>query len=192
MKKIWLIALVVFSFASTSLAQSVKGGVKIGADLVKIDGKSFKEQFAFGYQVGGFVEFNVNRKFSIQPEVLFSQVSLDTSNSFSDIYAFESLTKIKLSYIKIPLMFNYKANEFVSLQIGPQYGILIDQNISLLSNGKKAFKQGDFSLLGGMQLNISRFIVYGRYGIGLSELNDIDNRDKWKNQTIQLGLGMRF
>lgn len=201
MKKITLLLIAVFFSALVLPAQvinvskmvpKVSGGVKVGADLMKLDGKSFKEQFAFGYQVGGFAAFRISKKISVQPEVLFSQVNLDTSSSFSDIYQFENLSKIKLSYIKIPLLFNYHANEFVAVQVGPQYGILINQNISLLSNGKKAFKQGDFSILGGLQLSISKFILYGRYGIGLNDLNDIDNQDQWKNQTIQVGLGMRF
>jgi hypothetical protein len=44
-------------------------------------------------------------------------------------------------------------------------------------------------MLGGLQLNISKLKIYGRYAVGLSNINDIDNQDKWKNQTIQLGVG---
>ena len=31
-------------------------GVKAGANITKVDGKSFKEQFEYGYNVGGFAE----------------------------------------------------------------------------------------------------------------------------------------
>ena len=31
-------------------------GAKAGANITKIDGKSFKDQFKYGYHVGGFVE----------------------------------------------------------------------------------------------------------------------------------------
>jgi hypothetical protein len=66
----------------------------------------------------------------------------------------------------------------------------MDQNVTLVQNGKEAFKKGDFSMLGGVQLKFSSFRVYGRYALGLSNLNDIDNKDKWKSQGFQLGVGL--
>lgn len=167
-------------------------GVKGGADLLKLDSRSFKEAFAFGYQVGAFAEVSLGQKWGIQPEVLFGQVNLDTSNNFRDLYQFNNISKVELTSLKIPLMLNYKPNPFVTLQAGPQYSILMDQNLSLVENGRDAFSKGNFSLHGGLQLNISKLILYGRYGVGLSNLNDIDNREKWKNQTIQIGAGFRF
>ena len=68
----------------------------------------------------------------------------------------------------------------------------MNKDNTVLQNGKQAFKNGDFSMLAGIQLNISKVRLYGRYAIGLSELNDIDNQDKWKSQTIQLGLALIF
>jgi hypothetical protein len=47
-------------------------------------------------------------------------------------------------------------------------------------------------MIGGLQLNLSRLRVYGRYNIGLTNINDIDEKDKWKNQQIQLGLGVKL
>ena len=47
-------------------------------------------------------------------------------------------------------------------------------------------------MLAGIQINISRIRLYGRYTIGLNNLNDIDNRDKWKSQTIHAGMGLHF
>ncbi|MFT3702407.1 MAG: hypothetical protein QM802_08560 [Agriterribacter sp.] len=59
----------------------------------------------------------------------------------------------------------------------------------LLDNGKDAFSNGDFAMVGGAQINILRLRIYGRYNIGLSNINDIDDQDKWKNQAIQVGVG---
>ncbi len=81
-------------------------------------------------------------------------------------------------------------NKFVSLQAGPQYGILIDQDKNLLKNGSDAFSNGEFSLLGGVQLNISKIRLYGRYVVGLNNINEIDEKDKWKSQTVHLGVGI--
>ncbi len=178
-------------FATSSFAQG-KFGIKGGADLYKIDGKAFKDQFSFGYQVGAFAEISLSKQFSLQPEVLFGQNTVDTSSNFSDIYGFDELSKVKLTYIKIPLMLNYKLNDAIYLQAGPQYSILMDQNINLVNNGKAAFKKGNLTLLGGLQINISSIILYGRYGIGLENLNDIDNKDRWKSQSVQIGVGYKF
>jgi hypothetical protein len=58
-----------------------------------------------------------------------------------------------------------------------------------LENGKQAFQNGDFSLLGGAQINVSKLRFTGRYVVGLNNINDIDNRDEWKSQAFQLSVG---
>jgi hypothetical protein len=190
MKQKTLTLAMIFMIATTSVfSQSLKFGIKAGADINKITGKSFKEQFTFGYHAGAFAEIGLTSRFGIQPEVLFSQVSADTSSDFNDLYKLNNVSKVKLSYLKIPLLLNYKPNNFVSLQLGPQFGILLDQNTSIIQNGKDAFNKGDLSMLGGIQLNISKIRLYGRYAVGLNNIRDIDNSDKWKNQTVHLGVG---
>ncbi len=176
--------------AMAASAQHFKIGVKAGADLHKIDGQSFKDQFSYGYHLGGFADIGLTEKWGIQPELLFSQVNVDTSSSFSSVYKFDNVSKVQLKYLKIPLLLNFSPNPFVTLQAGPQFGIMMDKDKNLVQNGKSAFSNGDFSMLGGLQLNISKIRLYGRYAIGLSNVNDIDNREKWRNQNIQLGIGL--
>ncbi len=190
-QKVILIAIIVFTFFNVS-AQGFKFGVKGGADVHKLSGASFKDQFSFGYHAGLFADIGLTSKFGIQPELYFSQVNLDTSNQFSTVYQFNNVSDVKLSYLNIPVLFNYYANSIVTLQAGPQYGILIDKNKNLLNNGKEAFKSGDFSMLAGLQLKISKIRLYGRYVVGLNNINDIDNREKWKNQTVHVGLGLNL
>jgi hypothetical protein len=193
MKKIiFPLAIFMVMTASTAYSQSFKFGIKVGTDIKKLSGKSFDDQFSYGYHVGAFTELGLTSRFGIQPEVYFSQVNIDTSGHFSDIHNFNQITKVQLKYISIPILLSYKPNKFISLQAGPQFGILMDKSNTVLQNGKDAFKKGDFSMLAGIQLNISKIRLYGRYGVGLSNLNDIDNQDKWKSQTIQLGLGIAF
>lgn len=187
-----ILSLCLISFAVYAQAQKFELGIKAGVDIHKIEGRSFDEQFAYGYQVGAFAAVPLSDRFAIQPEVIFSQVNIDTSNDISSTYDFNNLDKVKLKYFKIPLLLNYSPNKFVSLQAGPQFGILLDDNSTLLENGESAFKKGDFSMIAGLQLNISSIKIYGRYGIGLNNINDIDNQEKWKNQNIQLGVGFKF
>jgi hypothetical protein len=62
----------------------------------------------------------------------------------------------------------------------------------LLKNGQQAFKSGDFSMLGGVQLNLGGLRLGGRYQVGLNNLNDIDNSNKWKNQGFQVYAGVKL
>jgi len=190
--KILLLAAILTLGTINSFAQGFKIGIKGGADIHKIDGRSFDDQFAYGYHLGGFAEIPLSTKFGIQPEVLFSSVNVDTSDNYSSVYNFNNVSSVKLSYLKIPLLLNFNPNKFVSLQAGPQFGVLLDNNKNIFENGQQAFKSGDFSMLAGIQLNISKIKLYGRYAVGLSNINDIDDREKWKNQNIQLGVGLSF
>ena len=175
---------------STSFSQGLNFGIKGGASINKITGKSFKDEFTYGYHLGGFVTIGLGKKFSVQPEVLFNQVNTDTSSNFSSVYHFNRINDIKLKYLTIPILLNYNVSNLLALQAGPQFGILIDQNKNLLQNGGDAFKNGDFSMVGGLQLSLLKFRIYGRYVIGLSDINNISNQEKWKGQSIQLGVGI--
>lgn len=185
-----ILSLALLTIISTSaLAQKIHVGFKGGASINKLTGKSFKEEFSFGYHLGGFVEIGLGKKFGIQPEILFSQTNVDTSNTFSSVYQFKRLDKVQLKYLSFPILLNIKPAKILTLQVGPQFGILTNKSYTLLQNGKQAFKGGDLSMLGGVQLNIKHLNIYGRYAVGLSNINDIDNKEKWKNQSIQLGIG---
>lgn len=188
--KLFTLVLVTFIFSAANAQFHL--GIKGGANINKLTGKSFKDEFSFGYHLGGFAEIGLGNKFAIQPEVLFSQFRQDTTSQFNAIYKniFTSdQSKVKLNYLSIPILLNYKASNFLSLQLGPQFGILMDQNKNLVQNGKEAFKN-DFSMLGGVQLKFASFRIYGRYALGLNNINDIDNKDKWKSQSFQVGVGL--
>ena len=188
--KLLTLAITVLIF-SAAHSQSFHVGIKGGANISKLTGKSFSEEFGYGYHLGGFAEIGLSEKFTIQPEVLFNEYQQDTASEFNAVYNLKSnLSHIKLNYLTIPILLNYNASKLLSLQLGPQFGILMDQNVSVVENGKDAFKNGNFSMLGGVQLKFSGFRVYGRYALGLTNLNDIDEKDKWKSQGFQIGVGL--
>lgn len=185
-----LLILAIFSILSTAaFSQKLNIGFKGGANINKITGKSFSDEFSYGYHLGGFVSIGLGNKFAIQPEVLFNQVNVDTSSQFSEVYKFNQVDKVKLKYLSIPILLNFKPVKFITLQAGPQFGILMNKSNTLVENGRNAFKSGDFSMLGGVQVNISHLKIYGRYAVGLNNLNDIDNKEEWKSQSIQVGIG---
>lgn len=168
-------------------------GAKAGANITKVDGKSFKDEFRYGYHLGGFMEIRLSNKLVLQPEVLWNQYATTVDSSFSNVYhnVFDGNSHIKLNYISVPVVLNYKLiGSFLSLQAGPQFGILVDQSRTVLQNGADAFKKGDFSMLAGVQLKILNVRVNGRYAIGLNNISDITNDNKWKSQGFQLSAGI--
>ncbi|HEU4471349.1 MAG TPA: porin family protein [Flavisolibacter sp.] len=179
-------------FAQAAMAQ-FRLGIKGGANITKIEGKAFREEFKYGYHLGGFAEIGLGGRLSIQPEVLFNQFQTTADTSFRNVYEnavnFSNYRDVKLNYLSIPLMLNYKVGSLLTLQAGPQFGILIDQSKNLLENGEEAFKNGDFSLAGGAVITISKLRLTGRYFAGLSNVSDISDQNKWKNQGFQLSVG---
>lgn len=170
-------------------------GIKAGANINKVEGKTFKEEFNYGYHLGGFARIDLGEKFGLQPEVLFNQYQTKTSSNPADIWenAGSDVTnkRVKLNYLSIPIMLNYKLiGNFLSLQAGPQFGVLLNNDETLVRNGQNAFKSGDFSLAAGAQIKILKAVASARYVVGLNDISDIDNQDKWKNQAIQLSLGL--
>jgi hypothetical protein len=179
-------------FAQAALAQ-FHLGIKGGANITKVDGKAFRDEFKYGYHLGGFAEIGLGGKFAIQPEVLFNQYQTRVDSSFKNVYensvTFSNYKDVTLNYLTIPIMLNYKLGKLMTLQAGPQFGVLIDGNKNLLQNGQEAFKNGDFSLAGGAVINISKLRLTGRYFVGLANVSDISDQNKWKNQGFQLSLG---
>lgn len=180
--------------ATTGYGQGFHLGIKGGANLNKIDGKAFKEEFSYGYNAGLFAEIGFSQKWGIQPELLWNQSATRTSTEFRELYndGIGELKDVKLNYLSIPLLLSYTPAKLLSFQAGPQFGMLINTNEDLLTNGRNAFKSGEFSLLGGLQLNLGSARIGGRYVIGLTDLNDIDNRDEWRNQGFQIYAGFRI
>lgn len=195
MKRVFMSLAAILVFAMAVQAQGFKLGVKLGTNLNKIEGQSFKESFDLSYHAGGFAEIDFNKKFGIQPEVLWNQTSGRRSD-FNTLYPTATnpngAEKFKLDYLSIPILLRYNVGNILTLHLGPQFGILLRDDRTLLQSGESAFKSGDFSMVGGAQLNFSVLRIYGRYNVGLQNINDIDNKDKWTNQQIQLGLGLRF
>ena len=182
-----------FLFFSGAAMAQFNIGVKGGVNISKVDDKAFRDEFTYGYHLGGFAEINLGKRWKLQPEVLWNQVNTRADTAFRNIYQnaldFSNYRDVKLNYLSIPVLLNYKLGNVLSLQAGPQFGILMNQDKTLLENGKEAFSKGDFSMLGGVQLNVSKLRLSGRYFVGLNNISEIDDQNKWKNQGFQISAG---
>jgi len=190
-KLLALLSLVLFTQAAMAQFHL---GVKGGVNITKVEGKAFKDEFRYGYHLGGFAEIGLGGKLGIQPEVLWSQNQTRVDSSFSDVYEnslqISNYQDVTLNYLSIPVLLNYKLGSLMTLQAGPQFGILVDQSKTLLQNGQEAFKKGDFSLVGGAQIHIAKIRLQGRYFVGLNNISDVGDQNKWNNQGFQLSLGL--
>lgn len=189
-KKFLLIVAVLFSMSTAGMvAQDFQLGAKFGANVFKVGGKAFDEQFRFGYHLGAFAMVGLGEKWGIQPELLWSSVNTRVGTSLDTLYSFNNVSDITLDYLSIPVIFTYSPSELISLHAGPQFGILINPNETTLKNGSNAFTSGDLSFLLGGQVNLGPFKAGLRYVIGLNNINDISDQDKWSNQGFQIYVG---
>lgn len=198
-RKLTLLAVLLCLFAGATYAQGVKLGVKAGANMYKIDGQGYSQGYNLGYHLGGFLQLNLSDKFGIQPEVIFSEANTRTATNFKDTYKeFDTAWNnhdIRLNYLSIPILANIAllGSKRLKLQVGPQFSILMNKNQTLVNNGKAAFKNGDFSMIGGLWLDLPLGLnVDARYIVGLSNVSDLTESNKWRNQAIQLGVGFSF
>lgn len=192
MKKIIASAIFLIALSGIANAQRFTIGGKAGANLTKITGKAFKEEYNLGYHLGLFSEIDLSSKWGIQPEVIWNQVNAHRASGTDPILNnWQTNTgDIQLKYLTIPILLRYNVGSLVTLHLGPQFGIMTSKDKTLWNNGKEAFKSGDFSMAGGLQVNLKMLRVYGRYNVGLSNISDVDNQDKWKSQQLQVGVGL--
>lgn len=185
-----IIALMLLTTAT--YAQEFHIGAKAGANLGKIAGGAYKDNFKLGYQIGGFLEFDFTDKWGLQGEVLFNQSNTEIRNSYKQVWD-EKFNKNKtLDYVSVPVLLKYNPNEFLSLHAGPQFSFLTNSEDSTWENGKKLFKDMDFSIVAGLEVKIlNPLYVYGRYAWGYSDINKALS-EKATLQQIQIGVGLRF
>lgn len=195
-KMIFLSLALVMIAVVHSQAQGFHLGVKAGANIVKMDGQSFDQSFRFGYNVGAFAELNFTPQWGIQPEVMWNQTNYRTGDHFGDIFPGNSNdVSGKLNYLSIPILLSFSPVKVISIQAGPQFGILMSGDQNLAQNGQNAFKKGDFSLVGGAQLNLAGFKLGARYVLGLTDIDNLGNgtiQETWKNKGYQLYAGFRI
>ncbi len=173
-------------------------GAKAGVNINKITGQSYKQGYNYNYQLGGFMQFNFSKRFGVQPEVNFVQTSSEFSNDpndiYDDIFRDGSQKESKLSYLEVPVLLNINVGESkrVKLQVGPAFGGLLKQTVDSLKSNGNIYKNAEWSAIGGLWVQLP-FINFGaRYKLGLTNINAIDDKQTWKNQSIQIFVGVTF
>ena len=200
MKKLCIVAVIaIFSFASVN-AQNVRFGAKAGVNLAAINGDETDDfDMRTSFHVGAVVEIPISDKFSVQPELLYSSQGAESELSE---YEITGKLKFKLDYLNIPIMMKYYVIEGLSLEAGPQIGILLDANAEIEvgdeseeQDMKDEMKGIDFGLNAGVGYQLENGLNFSaRYNFGLANINDTEEADDFKlhNGVIQFSVGFFF
>lgn len=171
--------------AGTSTAQHVNVGIKAGLNLYSIHNDNSSEyDMKTGFHAGLIGHIHLARQFALQPELVYSAQGAKYTAAGVD-------TKLNLSYINVPVMFQYMFDNGFRLQAGPQVGFLISGKAET-DNSKTDIKDNlntvDFALGAGVgYVAPSGFGVDARYNLGLSDINE-NSPVKSTNRGVQLGV----
>jgi hypothetical protein len=185
MKKLILSVLIASCATFAAKAQDVKFGVKGGlnvASLTDVDDGTSK----ISGHIGGFANFKFTN-WAIQPELLFSGQGARYDMPGDD-------GRFALSYINIPVVFQYYFIPQFYAEAGPQMGFLLSArnkigDISI--DVKDDFKTVDIGSVIGVGYNFPMNIgVYARYNFGFTDL--VDGGSDPRNSVFQLGVSYTF
>ncbi|MFL9845952.1 porin family protein [Flavobacterium rhizosphaerae] len=113
-------------------AQNLTFGIKAGANGSDVINNHPDNGFKVGLHFGGVAELHLGEKFSLQPELLFSQQGCNNTEWYinDDLeYVEEEFTWI-LNYVNLPVMVKYYVFENMSIEAGPQVGYLVKTEIT--------------------------------------------------------------
>lgn len=195
-RNLFLLAIITL-FNLSAKAQKINYGLTLGANISKIKGTGIQNNYTAGWFAGGFARIPLQDKWDLQPELIYNTVNSNSNSEFIDAYNINgnpnASSQIKLNYISLPVLIDYKVSKLFTIDAGPQYSFLVYDNENLLLGSKaNAFKDSDLGIVGGVQLNLNNVRFFASYVWGLTNTNNIDNRYKWYSRQAQLGLAFNL
>ncbi|MCX6257436.1 MAG: porin family protein [Bacteroidia bacterium] len=179
-------------------------GFKMGVNYSNVydtKGDAFNTDPKIGFATGTFIAIPIGRFLGIQPEILFSQKGFrGTGVILGSTYDLTRTT----SYIDVPLLFSVKPVGFLTLLAGPQYSYLLKQKDVFANASTSIVQEQEFEndnirrntlcFLGGLDLNIFRFVLSGRVGWDIlnNNGNGTSTTPRYKNVWYQFTLGFRL
>lgn len=179
MKKNIIIALLLLCCLSgTAVAQDVSFAGKFGFNISTIGGSDIDESSAlFGIHIGGLAEIPLQDDLYFQPEALISMQGADVGTA-----------NLNLTYLQFPLMGKYLITEDISIEAGPQIGVLLgDNSEDFLYVNTNSFDFA-FGVGAGYRLNDAIYFQ-ARHTFGLSKV--IDDA-KTRNGVFQISASYFF
>lgn len=190
-----IICLSLIIIFSNVFSQETGFGIKGGINLTSLNVEDPEASYdsRTGFHAGVFLRGKFD-KVGIQPEILFFTQNGDIRSSVFGT-AQESFT-----YLSIPLMLKFYPIGGLNLQVGPQFGFLIDgerKYDTFLGSGtediKDHYKSGDISvsLGGGYDFGFGLGLDV-RYNLGIKDINNAANGEPVKSRVFLISLGWNF
>jgi hypothetical protein len=189
MKKLILAVVAVMAFGTTN-AQNAKFGLKAGLNFATWT--DAEAQNRTGLHIGGLVDINISKKFSIQPELLYSV------QGYKLTYNGTAIT-VTMNYLNIPVTAKIKTGDKFNIELGPQFGILLDATGIAGNNPSvdiiRLFKTLDVGINLGASYDIDKnsFLAF-RYNIGVGGLakNLQSGQTDSNHRVISISYGYKF
>lgn len=175
-KKVFTIVILLGIILITK-AQENYFGLKGGLNLVTLNGNNNLLNYRPAFHLGFALELGISNNFSIQPELMYSE----QGNSLS----------LKYDYLNLPIMAKYYLSEGLSLELGPQLGVLLSAKSEFNDAESENVKKTDFGVNIGLGYKIGNsFNIGTRYNIGLSNIKkEVGYYGKVRNGVIQFFIG---
>lgn len=187
MKKfLTFISTFVFFFKFTLVAQEFKAGLLGGITTTQVSGDGLAGFDKAGITLGGYVERNMSKAFSLAFEINYIQKGSRSSVDPNSNYFY----RMRLSYIEIPLTIHLHFKNKISFGTGPSVATLIsssEADVFGVYPNTLPFKKIDISGLAdaGFLLS-SKTSVHIRYSQSLLPIRSLDDV-AYTNAVIQGG-----
>ncbi len=203
MKKLFLSALAAFSLCSTTSAQNVYAGLKLGANLSQLNGTTWDDGYKANILGGLFAGVTAIR-IGVQAEAFFTQSTYTigkTAKDFADANYKAGVDSAKggsfrLNQLSVPILFQLKVAGPLWLQAGPQFTATLSatDKDNILAKPDDFFKKASLDGVVGAQANLPFKISAGvRYIFGLSSINNAQSaQESWRQRSFQIHIGYRF
>lgn len=182
-------------------------GVKAGLNFNKLRGQRWETEMRTNIATGLFLALN-GRKSGIQLEGLWSMNTYVSDNNVGGLYdqyfkaSSDSIATGKFTFhsFSVPVLINYKFTQCLWMQVGPQFNCLLSDlnQQGFLKNSKFLFTQGSVSAVAGLWFNIGRVGPIPRFNIGarciagIKNLSTMNEDETWRNQRIQIHIGLGY
>lgn len=169
-------------------AQNFNLGVEAGANFSNFIGSDVSQlgnnanNSKLGLVGGAFLCLNFGNSFGIRPEILYEQKGAAVSGTS---------TTTELDYIEIPVLLKFSLGTPMfnpAVLLGPSFDwntVAKDVNGNTISG----LNSSDVGLMGGVEIDIDKFLVSGRYELGL---DNVKNGTNLQNGTITFLVGYSF
>lgn len=211
--------------SSSPITFGVKGGLNASTisrsnNNTYTDGyNNDDDKLKVGFHVGVFANIPVAEKFSIQPELLFSQIGSKVEERFTYVGSTSGFTssseyKVNLNYLTLPVMVQYNILPQLYVEAGPEFGYLLggtakgdDTTIQTKGNSTttsvksfskdlpmEIYRRFNFGVgIGAGYYFTQNFGVTARFTAGLTNIMKGDVGDyKARNNAFQVGVAYKF